>query len=63
MLVGSLLHETGAGSEALADAHVVGCCAPAAVALVVTSDPADVRSLASALPGVRVQCVRPDLAV
>jgi hypothetical protein len=62
LLVGALLHEAGVGSEALADAHAVGCCAPAGVALVVTSDPSDIAHLASGLPGVRVQCVRPDLA-
>lgn len=61
-LVGALLHGAGRGSDALADAHVVARCAPAAVALVVTSDPDDIAALAAGLPGVRVRCVRPDLS-
>lgn len=61
LLVGALLHGAGQGSEALADAHVVAVCAPSDVALVVTSDPSDIRALADHLPGVRVHCVRPDL--
>jgi hypothetical protein len=60
LLVGALLHEAGLGSAEMADAHVVAACAPAAVALVVTSDPDDIVMLAAHLPGVRVRCCRPD---
>lgn len=61
LLVGALLNDAGRGSADIADAHVVAVCAPAAVALVVTSDPDDISAIASHLPGVRVRCVRPDL--
>jgi hypothetical protein len=60
LLVGALLHDTERGSEDLADAHVVAVCAPAAVALVVTSDPDDIAAIGDHLPGVRIRCVRPD---
>jgi predicted nucleic acid-binding protein len=60
LLVGALLHDSGRGSHDLADAHVVAVCAPAAVALVVTSDPDDIAAIGGHLPGVRIRCVRPD---
>lgn len=62
LLVGALLHDARRGSADIADAHVVAVCAPAAIALVVTSDPDDIMAIAAHLPGVRVRCVRPDLA-
>lgn|GEM_PF-1435145 len=60
LLVGALLHDSRRDSANLADAHVVAVCAPAAVALVVTSDPDDISSIGEHLPGVRIRCVRPD---
>jgi predicted nucleic acid-binding protein len=59
-LVGSLLHGTGRGSDALADAHVVAVCAAADTAVVVTSDPTDITELATVLPGTRVVTRRPE---
>ncbi len=53
-LVGMILHQTGSGSERLADAHVVAICARADSAVVLTSDPGDIAELATALPGTRV---------
>ena len=60
LLVGALLYDSGRVSDDLADAHVVAVCAPAAVALVVTSDPDDIAAIGDHLPGVRIRCVRPD---
>jgi len=53
-LVGAILHDTGSGSERLADAHVVAACATSDMAIVLTVDPSDVAALATALPGVRI---------
>jgi predicted nucleic acid-binding protein len=53
-LVGAILHEIGSGSEMLGDAHVVAVCSGADTAVVVTSDPDDISTLATALRGVRV---------
>ena len=53
-LVGAILHDTGSGSERIADAHVVAACATSDVAIVLTVDPRDVSALATALPGVRI---------
>jgi predicted nucleic acid-binding protein len=53
-LVGAILHGSGTGSERLADAHVVAVCARADHAIVITSDPADIRLLAATLPGTRI---------
>jgi predicted nucleic acid-binding protein len=53
-LVGAILHDTGSGSEYLADAHVVAVCAGVDHAAVVTADPDDITRLATALRGVRV---------
>ncbi len=53
-LVGTILHQTGSGSDRLADAHVVAVCARADSAVVFTSDPGDITELATALPGTRV---------
>ncbi|MGH3545836.1 MAG: PIN domain-containing protein [Mycobacteriales bacterium] len=53
-LVGTILYQTGSGSERLADAHVVAVCARADSAVVFTSDPGDIIELAQALPGTRV---------
>ena len=54
LLVGAILHGAGRGSDAIADAHVVATCAPAPVAMVITSDPDDIATLGLQLPGVRV---------
>lgn len=53
-LVGAILHDTGSGSEHLADAHVVAVCAGADSAAVVTADPDDITHLATAVRGVRI---------
>lgn len=58
-LVGAILYDTGSGSERLADAHVVAACAAVERAIVVTADPADIMSLAGAVPGTRVINARP----
>lgn len=53
-LVGAILHDTGSGSERIADAHVVAACATADAAIVLTADPADITALATAIPGTRI---------
>ncbi len=53
-LVGAILHDTGSGSERIADAHVVAACATSDSVIVLTVDPRDVSALATALPGVRI---------
>ncbi len=53
-LVGAILHDTGSGSDQIADAHVVATCAAADAALVLTGDPGDIVALAAAVPGVRI---------
>lgn len=53
-LVGAILHETGSKSDRLADAHVVAACAPAGSAVVLTGDPDDIATLATAVPGTRI---------
>lgn len=59
-LVGAVLHKSGRGSEDIADAHVVGVCAAFETAVVITSDPEDITTLAAAIPGTRVVTRRPD---
>ncbi|MGQ0624931.1 MAG: PIN domain-containing protein [Sporichthyaceae bacterium] len=58
-LVGAILHESGRGSEHLADAHVVAVSANFDTAVVITSDPEDITALAAAIPGSRVVARRP----
>lgn len=58
-LVSAILYSAGRGSADIADAHVVAVCAPANVALVITSDPDDITELATALPGTRVVTRKP----
>lgn len=53
-LVGAILHDRAAGSEHLADAHVVAVGAGASSAIVLTSDPVDIADLATAVPGTRM---------
>jgi predicted nucleic acid-binding protein len=53
-LVGAILHTTGSSSERIADAHVVAACTGVDAAVVITSDPDDLRELAAAIPGTRV---------
>ena len=62
-LVGAILHHARAGSEYIADAHVVAVCSGADSAIVVTADPDDIVDLAPALPGCRVVTRRPDAAL
>ena len=58
-LVGSILHQAGAGSALLADAHVVACCTLAEQAIVLTADPDDLVRLADAVPGTRITVRHP----
>ncbi len=58
-LVGTVLHASGAGSEDLADAHVVAICLGAEASLVVTSDPDDILRLADPFPGLRILVRQP----
>jgi predicted nucleic acid-binding protein len=53
-LVGAILHNTGAGSEHMADAHVVAACTTVDTAIVLTTDPGDIATLAAAVPGTRI---------
>ncbi|MFN2497200.1 MAG: PIN domain-containing protein [Pseudonocardiaceae bacterium] len=53
-LVGAILHDTGSGSERIADAHVVAACTTADAAIVLTADPRDVAALAAAVPATRI---------
>lgn len=53
-LVATVLHAASAGSEDMADAHVVACCIGADQALVLTTDPEDLRRLSEPLVGLRV---------
>lgn len=53
-LVGAILYATQSDSDNIADAHVVAAAVSADVALVITSDPADIATLAVAVPGTRV---------
>jgi predicted nucleic acid-binding protein len=59
-LVGAILHQTGLGSDRIADAHVVAVCSPFDAALVLTEDPSDIAELSAALPGCRIVTRRPD---
>ena len=52
-----------AGSELIADAHVVAVCAGADAAVVVTSDPDAITALAVTVPGTRILVRRPDLGL
>jgi predicted nucleic acid-binding protein len=52
--VGGILYAADKGSAAIADAHVVAACIPAEVAIVVTTDPGDIKDLAAGVPGVRI---------
>ena len=52
-LVGAILYDTDAGSDRMADAHVVAVAAGAGSAILLTSDPTDVAALATAIPGTR----------
>jgi predicted nucleic acid-binding protein len=53
-LVGAILHDTGHGSDRIADAHVVAACTASDTAVVFTSDPDDIAALATAVPGTRI---------
>lgn len=53
-LVGTILYATGRDSSSLADAHVVAICSRSDGAIVITSDPDDIRALAVAVPGTRI---------
>lgn len=53
-LVGGVLTAAGAGSEHLADAHVVAAAVEAGRGVVVTGDPSDIGRLAAPFPNVAV---------
>ncbi|MGH3480200.1 MAG: PIN domain-containing protein [Nocardioidaceae bacterium] len=53
-LVGAILHDTGSGSEHIADAHVVAACTTVDAAIVLTADPDDIAALSAAVPGTRI---------
>jgi predicted nucleic acid-binding protein len=57
--VGGILYVANRGSDTIADAHVIAACVPAAVAVVVTSDPDDIAALSAAVPGVKIMARRP----
>lgn len=57
-LVGSLLTEAGAGSELLADAHVVAVAVEAGGGVVLTGDPDDLARLAAASRTVTIEALR-----
>lgn len=59
-VVGTVLEAASAGSEDIADAHVVALCVGTEQALVVTSDPDDIRRLADTLPGSASSCTTSD---
>jgi predicted nucleic acid-binding protein len=52
--VGGILYAANKGSDMIADAHVIAACIPAAVAVVVTSDPEDIAELSAVVPGVKI---------
>jgi predicted nucleic acid-binding protein len=60
-LVGAVLHASGKGSDAMADAHVVAVCAAVETAVVITTDPDDINALAAGIPGTRVIARSPRL--
>lgn len=53
-LVGAILHDTGSGSDRIADAHVIAACTIAEAAIVLTADPGDIAAPAAAVPGTRI---------
>ena len=53
-LVGGILHDSGAGSEFMADAHVIAVSAGTDHAVIITADPDDIARLADAVPGIRI---------
>lgn len=57
-LVGALLAESHAGSELLADAHVVAACVESGGGVVLTADPDDTGRLASPYRTVTVESLR-----
>lgn len=56
-LVGSLLHEAGAGSALLADAHAVAAAVEAGGGIVLTADPDDLQRLAAGTSRVVVEAL------
>ena len=52
--VGAILFASGAGTEALVDAHVVAVCVHHGGGLVITADPHDIARLAQATPSIRI---------
>ena len=57
--VGAILHASRSDSAQIVDAHVVAVCIPAGGGLVVTSDPDDILTLATAAPAVRIRVTGP----
>jgi predicted nucleic acid-binding protein len=56
-LVGGVLSAAGAGSEDLADAHVVAAAVEAGGGIVLTGDPGDMERLAAGYPHVHVEAI------
>lgn len=56
-LVGGVLHAVRAGSQDMADAHVVAAAVHAGGGVVLTADPRDLRRLAAPYPNVQVVAV------
>lgn len=57
-LVGGVLHAAGAGSEDIADAHLVAVAAEAGGGLILTGDPDDVERLSAPYRSVVVEALR-----
>jgi predicted nucleic acid-binding protein len=55
--VGGVLAAAGAGSELMADAHVVATAVEAGGGIVLTGDPTDIGRLAAAFPNVVVEAI------
>ena len=60
-VIGSLLHDARLDSSSIADACVVSLARRTTGAVVITTDPSDIRHLADHLPGVRITTRHPDL--
>lgn len=56
-MVGGVLHAAGAGSDDLADAHVVAAAVEQGGGVILTGDEADMNRLAGTYPNVHVQAI------
>jgi predicted nucleic acid-binding protein len=53
-LVGGILYAAKRGTESIADAHKIATCLPADIAVVITTDPDDIRELGGVVPSVKI---------